>query len=165
MVVYADNDISATKGDARPRYQALREAIAAGQVAELWAKEQSRIERLELNWFGFAAFAASHGLAQIHTRQEGVIAIGGLVAGVRAVINAHEINTMKGRINDRLAKIAEAGLLPARCRSGTCTGSTARAAGATSSSRSRPRRSAGRLTRCWPGGRCRTWPGSFEIAA
>src|SRR5260221_9003544 len=40
-VVYADNDISASNGDHRPGYEALREAIRRGDVAHVWCVEQS----------------------------------------------------------------------------------------------------------------------------
>src|SRR6266567_5828504 len=55
VVVYADNDISASNGDHRPGYEALREAIRRGDVAHLWCVEQSRLERREVGGFVLAA--------------------------------------------------------------------------------------------------------------
>lgn len=42
---YSDNDISATNGDYRPRYEALMEAVAAGEVDRILAYQTSRLWR------------------------------------------------------------------------------------------------------------------------
>jgi DNA invertase Pin-like site-specific DNA recombinase len=112
VVTYTDNDISAAGDDHRPGYELLRKAIGAGQVAGLWAKEQSRLERKEVEWFGFAAFAADNGLYTVHTLHEGVVDMRGVVAGIKAVINAHEVRQLRQRVNDRLQVQAQDGRPP-----------------------------------------------------
>lgn len=110
VVTYADNDLSAARDDViRPAFERLKAAIAAGQVAEVWAKEQSRLQRIEVRWFEFAALCAANGITKVHTRAQGIIDVGGVVAGIQAVLAAHEVRQLTQRINDRLDKLAAAG--------------------------------------------------------
>jgi DNA invertase Pin-like site-specific DNA recombinase len=46
--VFTDNDISAAGSAVRLGYDQLRAAIERGEVAHLWAVEQSRLERREV---------------------------------------------------------------------------------------------------------------------
>lgn len=109
VVVYADAGISAANGDHRPRFAALREAIDRGEVAHLWAVEQSRIERTEVGWFDFAAALDAAGIAELHTNRDGIVRVRDEVAGIKAVLNAAEVRKLKQRTNDRLAALAADG--------------------------------------------------------
>lgn len=110
--LFADNDISAANGDHRPRYEALREAIARGEVAHLWAVEQTRLERREVEWFRLAAELDVAGITELHTNRDGIVRVRDEVAGIKAVLAAGEVRKLKRRVNDRLAEIAADGRPP-----------------------------------------------------
>jgi len=112
VVVYADNDISASNGDYRPGFEALRQAIASGEVAHVWAVEQSRLERREAEWFRLAAEMDAAGIADLHTKRDGIVRVRDDIAGIKAVINAGAIRMLKKRINDRLGENAANGTPP-----------------------------------------------------
>jgi DNA invertase Pin-like site-specific DNA recombinase len=109
VVVFCDNNLSAFNGAHRPGYEALRSAIADGQVAQLWAVEQSRLERREAEWFRLAAELLAAGITELHTNRDGIIRVGEDVAGIKAVLAAGEVRRMRQRINDRLAENAAKG--------------------------------------------------------
>jgi DNA invertase Pin-like site-specific DNA recombinase len=104
--VFVDNDISAANGDHRPGYDALQEAIRRGEVAHLWAVEQSRLERREVEWFQLAALLDAAGITELHTNRDGIVRVRDEVSGIKAVLNAGEVRRLKVRINDRLDAIA-----------------------------------------------------------
>lgn len=110
--VFADAGISAANGDHRPGYEALREAVRAGEVAHLWAVEQTRLERREAAWFTLAAELEAAGIAEVHTRRDGIVRVGEEVAGIKAVLAAAEVRRIKRRVNDRLEANAEKGRPP-----------------------------------------------------
>lgn len=112
VVVYSDNDISASNGDHRPGYEALREAIRRGDVAHLWCVEQSRLERREVQWFMLAAELVAAGITELHTNRDGIIRVGDEIAGIKAVLNAAEVRKLRKRVNDRLAENAALGTAP-----------------------------------------------------
>jgi DNA invertase Pin-like site-specific DNA recombinase len=112
VVVYPDNDISAFNGAHRPEYERLREAIRAGAVARLWVVEQSRLQRDERRWFEFAAELELAGITEVHSQREGIIRPGDVVAGLKAVLSAHEVRQMKRRLNDKLDDNAAKGIAP-----------------------------------------------------
>ena len=93
----------------RPGFEKLREAIKAGDVAHVWAVEQSRLQRLEVGWFVLAAELVAAGIAEVHTNRDGIVRVGDEVAGIKAVLAAGEVRKMKRRINDRLADNASQG--------------------------------------------------------
>ncbi|MFI2371266.1 recombinase family protein [Streptomyces sp. NPDC018833] len=107
--VFADAGISAANGDHRPRYEDFRTALARGEVAHVWAVEQSRLERREVEWFTLAAELDAAGISELHTNRDGVVRVHDEVAGIRAVLNAGEVRKMKKRVNDRLAENAAQG--------------------------------------------------------
>ena len=107
--VFADNHVSAANGDHRPEYETLREAIARGEVVHLWAVEQSRLERREIEWFRLAAELDTAGVGEVHTNRDGIVRVRDEVAGIKAVLGASEVRKMKRRVNDRLAEIAADG--------------------------------------------------------
>ncbi len=45
----------------------------AGQVTHLWAVEQSRITRRELQWFELAADLDAAGITEVHTDRDGIV--------------------------------------------------------------------------------------------
>jgi DNA invertase Pin-like site-specific DNA recombinase len=113
VVVYADNDLSAARDDVvRPAYERLRQAVRDGQVAHLCATWQSRLQRLEVGWFELASELTAAGIAELHTRHEGIVRVGDVVAGIKAVLNAYEVRQLKERLMDRLDENAVLGQPP-----------------------------------------------------
>jgi site-specific DNA recombinase len=107
--VFPDNDLSAANGDYRPEYEALRSAIRNGEVTHLWAVEQSRLERREVEWFELAAELDATGITEVHTNRDGIVRVRDEVAGIKAVLAAAEVRKLKRRVNDRLAELAAEG--------------------------------------------------------
>ncbi|HKS45133.1 MAG TPA: recombinase family protein [Amycolatopsis sp.] len=113
VVVFADNDLSAAADDVvRPEYNRLREAIERGEIAHIWAVEQYRIERREIQWFELAALMDAAGITELHTDRDGIVRIRDEVAGIKAVLGAGEVRRLKKRINDMLAEKAALGEAP-----------------------------------------------------
>ena len=111
--VFADNDLSAAADDVvRPEYGQLREAIARGEVAHVWAVEQYRLERRETQWFQLAAEMDAAGIVELHTNRDGIVRVQDEVAGIKAVLGAAEVRRLKRRINDTLAEKAARGEPP-----------------------------------------------------
>ena len=110
IVVYADRLLSAAdEGVHRPEFERLREDIRAGRVAQLWAVEQSRLQRLEVGWFVLAAELVAAGISEVHTIRDGIVRVGDDIAGIKAVLAAGEVRKIKKRVNDRLADNAARG--------------------------------------------------------
>jgi site-specific DNA recombinase len=107
--VFTDNDISAANGDHRRGYEQLLQALDRGEVAHLWAVEQSRLERREVEWFQLAAVLDAAGITELHTSRDGIVRVRDEVAGIKAVLNAGEVRKLKRRVNDRLDAIAAEG--------------------------------------------------------
>lgn len=107
--VFADDNISAANGDHRPEFERFRQWVADGSVAHVWAVEQSRLERREVEWFTLAAELDAAGITEVHTQRDGIVRVRDDVAGIKAVLNAGEIRRLKRRVNDRLGEIAAAG--------------------------------------------------------
>ena len=113
VLVFSDNDLSAAKDDVvRPEYERLRQAIRDGQVEHVWTVEQSRIERLEVRWFEFAADMDAAGIADLHTSRDGIIVVRDEIAGFKAVFSAAEVRKLRRRVNDRMADNAAEGVAP-----------------------------------------------------
>ncbi|HEX5407939.1 MAG TPA: recombinase family protein [Pseudonocardiaceae bacterium] len=113
VVVFADNDLSAAEDDViRPEYDRLRGAIERGEVAHVWAVEQYRIERREIQWFQLAALMDAAGITELHTDRDGIVRIRDEVAGIKAVLGAGEVRRLKKRVNDMLAEKADLGEAP-----------------------------------------------------
>ncbi|WP_406306264.1 recombinase family protein [Streptomyces sp. NBC_00885] len=110
--VFADSDISAAGDAHRPEYERLRESLARGEIAHLWAVEQSRLERREVEWFRLAAELNAAGITELHTNRDGIVRVRDVVAGIKAVLNADEVRTLKKRINDTLDSRAADGRPP-----------------------------------------------------
>ncbi len=107
--VYADAGISAANGDHRPGYEQLLEAIDRGEVAHMWAVEQSRLERREVEWFQLAALLDAAGITELHTTRDGIVRVRDEVSGIKAVLAASEVRKLTRRVNDRLDDIASEG--------------------------------------------------------
>lgn len=111
--VFRDNDLSAAADDVvRPEYDKLREAINRGEVAHVWAVEQYRVERREIQWFQLAAEMDAAGITELHTNRDGIVRVQDEVAGIKAVLGAGEVRRLKRRINDTLAEKAALGEPP-----------------------------------------------------
>jgi len=113
VVVYSDNDISATGDAHRPEFERFRADVAAGRVAHVWAVEQSRLTRGEVAWFELAAELDAAGIPELHTDRDGVVRVQDAVAGIKAVLNAYEVRRLTQRIRDRIAENAALGRPPA----------------------------------------------------
>lgn len=113
VVVYADAALSAAADDVwRPEFEKLRQAIRDGEVAHVWAAEQTRLQRREVGWFELAAELDAAGITEVHTDRDGVVRVRDEVAGIKAVLAASEVRKMRRRVNDRLADNAALGLPP-----------------------------------------------------
>lgn len=110
--VFADSGISAANGDERPDYERFRTWLTDGKVAHVWAVEQSRLERREVEWFRLAAEMDAAGITELHTNRDGIVRVRDEVAGIKAVLSAGEVRKLKRRVNDRLATNAAAGQPP-----------------------------------------------------
>lgn len=108
--VFADNDLSAAKDDVvRPRFQDMRDGIRRGECAHLWAVEQSRLTRLEPEWFSLAADLVRADVNEVHTKRGGVVDAEGVVGGIMAVLNAYEVRQLRKRLKDKLGELAREG--------------------------------------------------------
>jgi DNA invertase Pin-like site-specific DNA recombinase len=111
--VFRDAGLSAAKDDVvRPGYEALRKAIANGEGTYLWTVEQSRLQRLEGPWFALAAELETAGIKELHTKRDGIVRVGDVVAGIKAVLYADEVRRLKVRVNDKLDARAADGVPP-----------------------------------------------------
>jgi site-specific DNA recombinase len=108
VTAYIDNNLSGDGITHRPGLAALRQAIAAGDVAHVWAVEQSRLTRDEIQWFEIAAELLDAGIKVLHTERDGVVRLDE-VAGIKAVLNAAERRRLRQRVNDTLDDIAAQG--------------------------------------------------------
>lgn len=106
--VFADNNLSADEDTHRPEYELLRKAIRAGEVAQLWTVEQSRITRVEIHWFELAADLIDIGVNEIHTDRDGIVRLDE-VAGIKAVLAAAERRRLQRRVTDTLSSLAAEG--------------------------------------------------------
>jgi site-specific DNA recombinase len=108
--VYRDDGISAAEwGKARSGYEELVGDVDAGQVAQIWTVEQSRLQRDEAAWFQLAAQLDAAGIREVHTHRDGVVRVRDLVAGIKAVVAADEARRTRQRVRDRMAELAAAG--------------------------------------------------------
>jgi DNA invertase Pin-like site-specific DNA recombinase len=107
--VFSDNNISAAGDDHRPRYEALRAAVQAGQITYIWTVEQARLERRKAEWFELAAELIVAGIDEVHTRRDGLIILDDLGSDVRAIVNARYVAEIKRKTRDKHEVIAAAG--------------------------------------------------------
>lgn len=110
--VFADPGISAANDDHRPQFERFREWLNSGKVAHVWAVEQSRLERREIEWFRLAAEMEAAGVDELDTNRDGVVRVRDAVAGIKAVLNADEVRKLKKRLRDRLTENAADGQPP-----------------------------------------------------
>ena len=109
VAVFSDNNLSAANGGPRPQFEKFREWLAAGRIAHVWAVEQSRLERREVEWFQLAAEFDVAGVTELHTNRDGIVRVRDEVAGIKAVLAAGEVRKLKQRTRERLAEIAADG--------------------------------------------------------
>lgn len=111
--VFADKGKSAGRDDVhREGFERLREWVRAGKINHVWAVEQSRLTRREIEWFEFAAELDAAGITEAHTNRDGIVRVRDEVAGIKAVINASERRKMLRRQADTLAEKAGRGEPP-----------------------------------------------------
>src|SRR5262249_3387378 len=93
----------------------LREWLADGRIAHVWAVEQSRLSREtdgRYPWFALAAELDAAGVASVHTKRDGVVRVTDEVAGIKAVRAAGGGRRLRVRGNDKLDARAAAGIPP-----------------------------------------------------
>lgn len=113
VLVFTDRGKSAGRDDVRREgFEDLRAAVRAGEVTHLWAVEQSRISRREIEWFTFATELDAAGISEVHTDRDGVVRINDEVSGIKAVLAASERKKMLRRQADTLAAKAAKGEPP-----------------------------------------------------
>lgn len=122
--VFADKGISGESDD-RPGFERFREWLADGRIVHVWASEQTRLERREVEWFRLAGELVAAGIGEVHTKRDGIVRVQDAVAGIKAVLAADELRKIKKRVNDRLAENAADGLPPGSRPFGYAHGVTA----------------------------------------
>jgi site-specific DNA recombinase len=110
--VFADAGISAANDDHRPEFERFRVWLNSGKIAHVWAVEQARVERREVEWFRLAAEMEAAGVDELDTNRDGVVRVRDAVAGIKAVLNADEVRKLKKRHRDRLNENAADGKPP-----------------------------------------------------
>ncbi|WIX99334.1 recombinase family protein [Amycolatopsis mongoliensis] len=108
--VFADKGISAATDDHRPGFERFRQWLDEGKIAHVWAVEQSRLERREVEWFVLAAAMELAGIDELDTNRDGIVRVREATAGIKAILNADEVRKIKKRVNDTLAEKAALGL-------------------------------------------------------
>lgn len=73
-----------------------------GRVAHVWAVEQTRLERREIEWFRLAAEIEAAGIRALDTNRDGVVRVRDEVSAIEAVLAAAEVGKLKQRTRDRL---------------------------------------------------------------
>lgn len=106
--VFTDNNLSG-HDESRPGYIELCRAIDRGEIAHLWAVEQSRFARNEQMWFGLEGRLINAGIKEVHVQRGGpIIQCGSVTGGILAVVYASERRTMLLRQSEKFeAKAAE----------------------------------------------------------
>ena len=127
--VFVDNNLSAARDDRRPGYEALRAAVRAGEITQVWAVEQSRLERRKAPWFELAAELIAAGIDEVRTRRDGLVRLDDIGSDVRAIVNARYVAELKQKTRDKAEALAMEDGRPARSCSGTATGSRTGAQG------------------------------------
>jgi DNA invertase Pin-like site-specific DNA recombinase len=108
--VFADNDLSAAKDNVvRPGFQKMRDGIRRGDCAHLWTVEQSRLTRLELEWFSLVGDLVKADVTEVHTKRGGVIDTEGVVGAIMAVLSGWEVRQLRRRLKDKLGELAREG--------------------------------------------------------
>lgn len=107
--IFADRGISAANGDHRPDFERLRDWVRTGKITRVWAVEQSRLTRDEIEWFNLRADLIGADITEVHTNRDGIVKVMDAVAGIKAVINADERRKMLRRQADTLAEKAARG--------------------------------------------------------
>lgn len=111
--IFSDNNLTAADPDVvRPEFERLRQWVRDGRIEHIWAIEQYRLIRQELEWFKFAAELDEAGIAEIHTKRDGVIRVDDDVAAIKAVLGAGEVRRVKRRVHDKNRDAAMRGLPP-----------------------------------------------------
>ena len=108
VAAYADNNLSGDPAIPRPGLEALRAAVRSGAVAAVWAVEQSRLTRDEVQWFEIAAELLDAGVDVLHTDRDGIVRLDE-IGGIRAVLNAAERRKLRQRVNATLDDLAAQG--------------------------------------------------------
>lgn len=100
--VYVDNDISAHSGRRRPQYDAMLEAIEAGEIDAILAYHPDRLHRRAAELEGFVEFIEKHG-TEIQTVSQGEVDLstpsGRMVARIVGATSQHEVDRMKERLS------------------------------------------------------------------
>ena len=111
VIVYSDNDLSASNGDPRPGYSALVAAVRRGEVAQVVCAEQSRLTRQPAEWEALLVTLAKAGITEVHTYRKGTVEVRGskLVGRILAAVDAEEAERIKARVKERHDELRRAG--------------------------------------------------------
>lgn len=109
---YCDNDISASKGKHRPRYQALQRALTSGEADVLLVTEVARLTRnlTELETLVKVIEDSHVQVVALRARHIDLSTSGGqAIAGMLGVMAKMEAKQMSERIKSKMAEIAKKG--------------------------------------------------------
>ncbi|MGJ0388760.1 recombinase family protein [Microbacterium sp. CGR1] len=109
--VFEENDTSAYRSKVRPKYQAMTEAVRAGDVQAIVVWDVDRLSRTPRELEDVIDFADSHGLALASVGGEVDLATpqGRLTARIKGSVARHESEQMARRLRRRLEQKAESG--------------------------------------------------------
>lgn len=109
--VFCDNDVTGSKAD-REDFERLREAIARGEVAQLWVRDQARLQRDKIIWFTLQIELVKAGVEYLHTKKRGTVKVDDLVTDIEAVVDARRREEDRQNLMDRQAQDARKGYPP-----------------------------------------------------
>jgi len=113
VVAYVDNDISAADpAVTRPGYVKMVDAIRAGRVVQVVAREQSRLTRQPSEWEALCTTLQLAGIPAVHTVTAGAVSVaeGSRLPGrIMAVVDAEYVEQVKAKVRSTLAEHAAEG--------------------------------------------------------
>ncbi|MDN4162932.1 recombinase family protein [Nocardioides abyssi] len=109
---FVDNDVSSSKGDPRPAYDALMAAISAGTVKALVVYDLDRLTRRPIELEQFMALVDSTGvlLANVSGDVDLTTANGQMLARIKGAVAAQEARRISERVKRQKQQRAESGL-------------------------------------------------------
>jgi site-specific DNA recombinase len=111
--VFTDNDVSATSGRRRPEYEAMLDAIRAGEIDAVVTWDVDRLTRKPAELEVFIDLAERHGLQLASVGGEIDLATpqGRLTARIKGSVARHEAEQLARRIRAKVSELATAGAI------------------------------------------------------
>jgi site-specific DNA recombinase len=111
--VFTDNDVSATSNRRRPEYEAMLEAIRAGDIDAVIVWDVDRLTRKPAELEVFIDLAERHGLQLASVGGEIDLATpqGRLTARIKGSVARHEAEQIQRRIRAKVGELAAAGAI------------------------------------------------------